>query len=266
MKKLVSLMLILTLCIGLLSGVVAFAEGETATFVQVTDGNLTSGKYVLVDAGGFAPAYLDGTWVLTALPVIEDNKVTDSFGAVWTLTVEDDLVVLTDCNGVSISPKGGNTNGIVEGEYQWKWTFENGTFTFDGIDTDTVRLAGNVQSDNKYRGYKMTTVTGNYADKYPSNFTLYKLEESTTPPTTEPVVPPTTEPVVPPTTEPVVPPTTEPVVPPTTEPVTPPTTEPVTPPDGGDVPDFGDMAVFAVMAVMAVAMAGVLFLVKKQTR
>ena len=38
-----------------------------------------------------------------------------------------------------------------------------------------MKLAGNTGSDNKYKAYKNKAISG-YADSYPCNFTLYKLD------------------------------------------------------------------------------------------
>src|SRR5699024_1519346 len=73
-------------------------------------------------------------------------------------------------------PEGGNNNGIKNEEYAWEWSFADGKFTFSGTGEDTVRLASNKGSDNKFRGYKNTTVTGN-PNGYPYQFTLYKVDE-----------------------------------------------------------------------------------------
>jgi hypothetical protein len=80
---------------------------------------------------------------------------------------------------VTIKPKGGNQNGVSSGDYSWTWAFENGTITFAGVGEDTVMLACNTGSSgaNRFRGYKLTTLSGNYAHEYHSNFTLYKLAD-----------------------------------------------------------------------------------------
>lgn len=153
-------------------------EPVTSGYVQITTAEqFTSGTYVMIASHGVAPSHLDGTWVLTATPVVSGNAVTDTAGAVWTITVSDSGVILTDANGVSIAPKGGNNNGVKSGEYNWAWVLnDDGTFTFNGTGSDTVSLASNTGSDNKFRGYKTTTIKGN-PDAYPSTFTLYKLVE-----------------------------------------------------------------------------------------
>ncbi|MBR0445692.1 MAG: hypothetical protein IIX23_00180 [Oscillospiraceae bacterium] len=150
-------------------------------YVKVTDASqLTSGKYVLVVDGGYAPSTYASGWVNVVQPVVSGNQVTDTKGAVWTLTVSGNTVTITDANGVAIAPKGGNANGITNGDYQWAWKFQNGKFVFTGTGSDTVTLAsnGNNTGSNpgnfRFRAYKNTTVNGQ-PDIYPSQFTLYKL-------------------------------------------------------------------------------------------
>ena len=152
------------------------AEGG---YVKVTDAaQLTNGQYVMIVNTGYAPGKLDGSWVSAVQPVVSGNSVTDAAGGVWTLTFNGSSVTITDANGVSIAPKGGNSNGIKSAAYDWAWSFENGAMTFAGVGGDTVVLASNsdAQYGNKFRAYKTSTV-GGYPDVYPSEFTLYKLAE-----------------------------------------------------------------------------------------
>jgi len=153
-------------------------------YIKVTAADqLVSGQYVLIVGTGYAPGAVDGTWLSAVQPVVSGNKVTDTKGAVWTLTVSDNGVSLKDANGVFVAPKGGNNNGIKTGtEYVWAVTFENGTFRFAGTGSDTVMLASNATSQyaNKFRGYKNTTIAGD-AETYPCDFTLYKLVGEETP-------------------------------------------------------------------------------------
>ena len=147
-------------------------------YVKVTNAaDITTGTYVLVASNGYAPlAYGGGNnaWVTSVEPTVSGNTVTDAKEAVWTLTVSGTSVKITDANGVAIKPKGGNNNGITSGDYNWTWTFENGTVSFAGVDSDTVKLACNTASENKFRAYKLTTISGNTAG-YLADFTLYKL-------------------------------------------------------------------------------------------
>ncbi len=170
-----ALALALIMCVSLLIGLVASAA-EPTTFTKVTDGTLVSGQYVMVDANGFAPGILDGTWVTAVQPTFEGENMTADNGSVWTLTVEGNAVTLTDANGKKIAPKGGNTNGIQEGDYAWAYTYADGLFSFNGVGEDTVVLASNVGSANKYRAYKTGTVESQGQEKYPTLFTLYKVE------------------------------------------------------------------------------------------
>ena len=142
--------------------------------------DFTSGTYVMIVSSGYAPGVVDGTWLTAVQPVVDGDTVTDTQGGVWTLTVNGSSVTIADANGVLIGPKGGNSNGLSTGSYDWAWTFADGTFTFAGTGSDTVVLAsnGNTTGSNpgnhRFRGYKTTTVSGNPAT-YPSEFTLYKL-------------------------------------------------------------------------------------------
>ncbi|MBR2639808.1 MAG: hypothetical protein IKD39_04500, partial [Oscillospiraceae bacterium] len=148
---------------------------------------LVNGKYAMVIESGYAMGALDGSWITSVQPVIDGDKVTDAKGGVWTLVIDGEYVTITDSNGSSIAPKGGDANGIKSGSYKWNWKFNetNGTFSFYGTDKDTVALASNHGSDYKFRAYKLSTINGNYASSYSAQFTLYsiveKSEETTLP-------------------------------------------------------------------------------------
>ena len=174
-------------------------------YIKVTSADqFTTGQYVMIVNTGYAPGVYENGWLSAVQPVVSGNTVTDTKGAVWTLTVNGSSVTLTDANGISVKPKGGNNNGISEGTYEWAWSFENGVFKFAGAGSDTVKLASNTSTDatyggfNRFRGYKNTTISGS-ASSYPCDFTLYKLSETTgeEPEVTEPQVtePEVTEPV-----------------------------------------------------------------------
>ena len=146
--------------------------------------DFVSGTYVMVVEGGYAMGALDGTWVSVVQPEISGDQVTDAKGGIWTLTVNGSSVQITDSNGASIKPKGGNNNGIASGSYDWAWSFDEATqtFTFAGTGSDTVKLASNASEDpayggfHKFRGYKNTTISGK-PSQYPCNFTLYAVVE-----------------------------------------------------------------------------------------
>ena len=162
------------LCLGLLPGA-ALAVEET-TYEQVTSADrFTSGEYYMVTDTGYAPGVFDGTW-LSAVKVEEGTVPAD---AIWTLTVEGNQVKMKSPDGQFAAPQGGNKNGIKQGEYSWKWSFEDGKFIFAGQGNDTVVLASNTDSQygNKFRGYKNSTATGS-PDRYPYEFTLYKATDS----------------------------------------------------------------------------------------
>ena len=139
---------------------------DSAVYSQITSAEeLTTGKYILVDDQGYVPTVLSSGWILAEQFTEPANH------PVWDITVNGDTVKLTDSAGVTVAPKSGNNNGILACDYDWKVTFENGTFRFWGQGSDTTVLASNVGSDHKYRAYKTTTVSGN-PNGYPSYFTL----------------------------------------------------------------------------------------------
>ena len=176
LRRWCSLLLTLVMVVSLLPTAV-FADSSSAaqTYSKVTsEADLTTGQYVLVTSTGYAPGVLDGTWVTAIQPTVSDDRITGPAEGVWTLTVTDTGVQMTDANGVKIAPKGGNNNGIKSGSYDWAVTFSNGTFRFCGTGEDTVMLASNKNSENKFRAYKNTTINAGY----PCDFTLYKLDSA----------------------------------------------------------------------------------------
>ena len=177
-RRLLSVLLTLVMLLSMLPQVVFAADPKAKTFKKVTSAKeLVTGQYVLVDEKGVSPKELSGGWVITTKAVTVDGDTAAASEGIWTFTVSADGVVLTDANGKSIAPSGGNTNGIKSASYKWLAAFANGTFTFSGQGADTVKLAGNTSSENKYKAYKNTTISGN-PNGYPCNFTLYKLEEA----------------------------------------------------------------------------------------
>ena len=152
------------------------AEG-TATYTKIsTADELTSGKYVMITSTGYAPGALDGIWLSAVQPTMSDDQLTDPAGAVWDITVVEGGVKLTDGNGVTVAPKGGNENGIKSGDYVWAVSVnDNGEFRFLGQGDDTVTLASNKSSQNRFRAYKNTTINAGY----PCDFTLYKVDGET---------------------------------------------------------------------------------------
>ena len=174
-RRLLSVLLALIMLLSLLPTAVLAADATAKTFKKVKSADeLVTGQYVLVDEKGCSPKELSGNWVTKTTVAVNGDTATASEG-IWTITVSADGVVLTDAGNTSIAPSGGNNNGIKKGDYKWAVAFANGTFTFSGQGTDTVKLAGNTSFENKYRAYKNTTISGNPND-YPCNFTLYKLD------------------------------------------------------------------------------------------
>ena len=155
-----------------------FAAG-TETYQKISDAaEFETGKYVMAVDTGYAVGPIDGTWVSAVKVTPEGNVITDpDAGMVVDLEVADSSVKIKLSDGNYIVPKGGNNNGIQAGEYDWAWSVENGKFVFSGTEDDTVVLASNKSSQNKFRGYKKATATGN-PNGYPYQFTLYKLTES----------------------------------------------------------------------------------------
>ena len=184
-SKVLSTLLALAMLLTLFPAA-AFAAEPTGTFQKITaQEQLTDGQYVMVVNSGYAVGALEGTW-LTATELADETGTLTNPAAnlVWNLTVTAEGVTLTDNNGTQVAPKGGNENGIKAGNYAWSITFADGTFQFHGVGDDTVTLASNKQSQNKFRAYKNTTINAGY----PCDFTLYKLdgEGGTDPGPTEP--------------------------------------------------------------------------------
>ena len=153
----------------------------SGSYVQVTDASqFTSGTYVLMAGNHAATVVSDANspWLLKDDTLtVTDGVITDAKGAVIILTISGSSVTMKDANGNFIAPKGGNNNGIKKAEYSWNWSFNaDGTVVFTGINSDTVTLAYNQGSNGgNFRGYKNTTVSGDYAADYLINFTVYKL-------------------------------------------------------------------------------------------
>ena len=174
--------------------VTVFAADEVYTEISSVD-ELTTGKYVMVTSSGYAPTVLDGSWVLAEQVTASGSIANPASNLVWDLTVDGTNVKLTDSNGASIAPKGGNNNGIKNGDYNWSVSCSNGKFIFAGQGGDTVLFAFNSDSQYlKFRGYKTSTV-GNYPDSYPHEFTLYKLGSGSSETPEEPEIPEVAAPV-----------------------------------------------------------------------
>ena len=183
-RNLLASLLALAMVVGMLPMTV-FAVENTGTFTKITtQEELTTGQYVMVVDTGYAVGALDGTW-LTATQLTEENGTitAPASNLVWTITVDGTSATLTDANGTSVAPSGGNNNGIKSGAYNWNVAFADGTFQFQGVGDDTVTLASNKGSQNKFRAYKNTTVK-DYS--YPCDFTLYKLTGETPTPDPDP--------------------------------------------------------------------------------
>ena len=173
-RRLLSALLSLLMLVSLLP-ISVLADDTTVTATQITQASeLVDGQYVLVTDSGYAPGVLDGTWLTAAAVTADENAVTVDPALLWTVTVGTDGIKLKDSSGNTIAPKGGNNNGIKSGDYSWKVSFADGKFSFAGQGDDTVTLASNKGSQNKFRAYKNATVEKTPGG-YPSEFTLYKL-------------------------------------------------------------------------------------------
>lgn len=173
LTKLVSVMLVAVLAIA----AIPFTASAAATATQITSASeLVTGEYVIATDTGFAMTVYDSSkWVLNKTVTPEGGVISEiTPEMVWTVTVSGTSVKLTDSNGQSISPSGGNTNGITTGDYSWNVTFADGKFQFAGVGDDTVLLASNNSSSGKFRAYKTSTVSGN-PEGYPTNFYVYKV-------------------------------------------------------------------------------------------
>lgn len=182
-KRLLAIFLVALMLVSMLPATAAAADEGVYKKISSMD-ELTTGKYVMILDTGYAPGSLDGTWVTAVQPSVTDGSVTDPTTGVWTLTVSGSSVKLTDANGVSIAPKGGDSNGIKSGDYNWEVRIEGGKFSFYGTGTDTVTFASNKRSENKFRAYKNTTINAGY----PHDFNLYKLEEEVYDPITDDMI------------------------------------------------------------------------------
>ena len=180
LKACLSALLAAAMLLSLLPGA-AFAAGETGTFTKITtQEELTSGQYVMTVSTGYAVGEYDDNngnpWLLAySITQEAEELINPAANLVWDITVTEDGVTLTDANGVQVAPKGGNTNGIQVGSYTWAVNFTDGAFRFLGTGSDTVTLASNKSSENKFRAYKNTTINAGY----PYDFTLYQYVEGT---------------------------------------------------------------------------------------
>lgn len=182
-RRILSVLLALVMMLSLLPASVFASDTVTATKISSAD-QLTSGQYVLVNEAGYAPTVLDGGWVTPTAVTASGDTVEVAPSLLWTITVTDGGVTLTDSKGQTIAPKGGDANGIKSGSYTWTAACSGGTFTFAGQDTDTVTFSGNstpTSGENRFRAYKNSTVTGKYSSSYPCHFTLYKYDAAPAP-------------------------------------------------------------------------------------
>ncbi len=141
--------------------------GNDAPSNDVDTPNATSGK-ASIDFEGtkWYITALDGTWVASSTDAA-------SAGTVKIHLSEDGKFAKIQVGSTYIAPKGGNANGIKEGEYVWAVVKNaDGTYKFMGQGEDTVTLAFNSDAQySKFRAYKNSTVES-HPDAYPCNFTI----------------------------------------------------------------------------------------------
>lgn len=167
MKKLTKILSVI-LCLAMLMGLATVAFAEETTPKQITSlDELVTGTYKLVCVNA------DGT-VVANLGIFDSGWVTNAEYA-WTITVNGTDVKLTDSNGTSIAPNGGNNNGIKSGDYNWTVTCTDGLFSFEGKNSDTVKLACNTSSENRFRAYKNGTISSQ-GTTYITTFAIYESE------------------------------------------------------------------------------------------
>ena len=181
-RRIIVLLLMLAMVFTAMPTVSLAASNSSDSYDRIsTAKEFISGTYVMVVYTGYAVGPMDGTW-LSAVDVGKPDgvdKITNPGSATVEITVEGSSAKIKLSDENFIAPKGGNNNGIKAAEYQWAWTEDNGKFVFSGTGGDTVHLASNTdtQYGNKFRGYKTTTAERD-PDRYPYQFTLYKLSES----------------------------------------------------------------------------------------
>lgn len=167
-----SFCLSLLLLLSAVPGAVFASEGSFYRQIGTME-ELVSGEYVLIcDSGDALLTYEDG-WITRARPTVELGAVTDPAGAVWTLEVGENGIILRDPNGTAISPAAEDANGIDPSEYNWTAICTDGVFSFHGTSGETaVTLAQN--GDFGFRAYGDALIEGNPLG-YPTGFSLYAL-------------------------------------------------------------------------------------------
>ena len=104
-RRILSVLLALVMMLSLLPASVFASDTVTARKISSAD-QLTSGQYVLVNEAGYAPTVLDGGWVTPTAVTASGNTVEVAPSLLWTITVTDGGVTLTDSKGQIIAPQG----------------------------------------------------------------------------------------------------------------------------------------------------------------
>lgn len=97
-RRILSVLLALVMMLSLLPASVFASDTVTARKISSAD-QLTSGQYVLVNEAGYAPTVLDGGWVTPTAVTASGNTVEVAPSLLWTITVTDGGVTLTDSKG-----------------------------------------------------------------------------------------------------------------------------------------------------------------------
>lgn len=103
-RRILSVLLALVMMLSLLPASVFASDTVTARKISSAD-QLTSGQYVLVNEAGYAPTVLDGGWVTPTAVTASGNTVEVAPSLLWTITVTDGGVTLTDSKGRSSPPR-----------------------------------------------------------------------------------------------------------------------------------------------------------------
>lgn len=103
-RRILSVLLALVMMLSLLPASVFASDTVTATKISSAD-QLTSGQYVLVNEAGYAPTVLDGGWVTPTAVTASGDTVEVAPSLLWTITVTDGGVTLTDSKGQTIAPR-----------------------------------------------------------------------------------------------------------------------------------------------------------------
>ena len=128
-KRFLALLLTALMTLSLIPAMVSAAS---ETYQKVTDpASFATGTYVMVTDTGYAPGVLDGTWITAEQMAAGRRQSGKSCPKRGVGDYRKRGSGGSDRQQRSFrAAKGGNSNGISAGEYQWKWTFEDGKLPF----------------------------------------------------------------------------------------------------------------------------------------